>query len=99
MGKDLAREIVQGGKQGDRSVTIVIVGLGADMTLVQGQSGLTALKGLALTLLIATEQQGTIRWMEIEANHIPEPLFKGQVLGKFEALESMGSDRVSRPQR
>jgi hypothetical protein len=57
MSKDLAREIVQGGKQGDRSVPVVIVGLGADMTLAQGQTGLTALESLTLVLLIATEQE------------------------------------------
>ena len=96
MSKDLARQIVEGGKQGDRSVTVVIVGLGADMTLVQGETGLTALEGLTLTLLIATEHQRTIGRMEIEANHIPELLFKGQILGKFEALEPMRSDCVSR---
>jgi hypothetical protein len=98
MSKDLAREIVEGGKQSDRSVTVVIVGLGADMTLAQGQTGLTALEGLTLALLIATEQAGTIRRVEIEANDIPEFLFKGQILGKFEALESMRSNGVSRPQ-
>jgi hypothetical protein len=74
------------------------VSLGTDMTLAQGQAGLTALKGLALALLIAAEQEGTIRRVEIEANHIPKLLFKGQILGKFEALKSMGSDSVSRPQ-
>ena len=98
MSKDLAREIVEGRKQGHRSVTVVSMGLGADMTLAQGQTGLTALEGLTLTLLIATEQEGTIRRIEIEANHIPEFLFKGQIFGKFEAPESMRSDRVSRPQ-
>ena len=92
MSKDLAREIVEGRKQGHRSVTVVIMGLGADMTLAQGQTGLTALEGLTLALLIATEQEGTIRRIEIEANDIPEFLFKGQILGKFEALESMGSN-------
>ena len=82
----------------ERSMTVVIVGLGAEMTFTQGQTRLTALEGLTLALLIATEQEGTIRRIEIEANHIPELLFKGQILGKFEALESMRSDRVSRPQ-
>ena len=95
MGKDLAREVVQGGKQGDRSVTVVIVSLGADMTLTQGQTGLTALEGLTLALLIATEQEGTIRRVEIETNDIPEFLFKGQILGKFEALESSVPKDVS----
>ena len=98
MSKDFAREIVEGGKQSDRSVTVVIVSLGANMTLTQGQTGLTALKSLTVALLIATEHQGTIGRIEIEANHIPEFLFKGQVRGKFETLESMGSNRVRRPQ-
>ena len=98
MSKHLAREIVEGGKQGDRSVTIVIVGLGTNMTLAQGQTRLTALEGLTLALLIATEQEGTIRRIEIETNHIPELFFKGQILGKFETPESMRSDRMSRPQ-
>ena len=81
MSKNLAREIVEGGKQGDRSVTVVIVSLGADMTLTQRQTGLTALEGLTLALLIATEQQGTIGRIEIEADNVPELLFKGQILG------------------
>ena len=51
MSKDFAREIVESGKQSDRSVTVVIVSLGANMTLTQGQTGLTALKSLTLALL------------------------------------------------
>jgi hypothetical protein len=98
VGKHFAREIVEGGKQRDRPVGVVIVSLGPKMTLAQRQTGLTALNGLALALLIAAEQKGTIRRIEIEANHIPKLLFKGPILGKFEALESMGSDSVSRPQ-
>ncbi len=94
MRQDLPREIVEGRKQGHRSVTIVVVSLGADMTLAQGQTGLTALEGLTLALLIATEQQGPVRGMEIEPHDIPELLFEGQVFGKFEAPESMRSDRM-----
>jgi hypothetical protein len=37
MSKNLAREIVECGEQGDGSVTIVIVTLGADMTLTQSR--------------------------------------------------------------
>ena len=48
MSKDLAREIVQSGKQSDRSVTVIIVSLGADVSLAQRQSGLGAFEGLAL---------------------------------------------------
>jgi hypothetical protein len=73
MSKDLAREIVQGGKQSDRSMTVVIVGLCADMTLAQGQTGLTALEGLTLALLIATEQEATIRRVDIMVGLRPRP--------------------------
>ena len=95
MSRNLAREIVECGELGDRSV---VVSLGADITLTQRQTGLTAFDGLTLALLSATEQQGTIGRIEIEADNIPEFLYKGQILGKFETLESMGSDFVSRPQ-
>ena len=91
MSKDLAREIVQGGKQGNRSVTVIVVGLGADMTLAQGQTRLTALKGLTLALLIATEQEGTIRRVEIEAHYIPELLFKRQSLESLKLLSRCGA--------
>jgi len=91
MSKDLAREIVQGGKQGNRSVTVIVVGLGADMTLAQGQTRLTALEGLTLALLIATEQEGTIRRVEIEAHYIPELLFKRQSLESLKLLSRWGA--------
>jgi hypothetical protein len=74
MSKNLAREIVECGEQGDRSVTVVIVSLGADMILTQRQIGLTALEGLTLALLIATEQQGTIGRIEIEGDNVLELL-------------------------
>ncbi len=61
------------------------------MTLAQGQTRLTALKGLTLALLIATEQESAIRRIEIETNDIPELLFKGQVLGKLKLLSRWGA--------
>ena len=45
MSKDLARKIVQGGKQGHRSVTVIVMGLGADMTLAQGQTRADCARG------------------------------------------------------
>ena len=58
VGKRFAREIVEGGKQSDRPAEVVIVSLGTDLTLAQRQTGLTALKVLALALLIAADQEG-----------------------------------------
>ena len=48
VGKHLARKVVQGGKEGHRSMAIVVVGLGAYVSLAQGQAGLGALEGLTL---------------------------------------------------
>ena len=63
------------------------------MTLAQGQTGLTALEDLTLALLIATQQESAIRRIEIETNHIPELLFKSQVLGKLKLLSRWGALR------
>ena len=87
MSKDFAREIVQGGKQGHSYVTVVIVGLGADMTLAQGQIGLIELEGLILVFFIIIEKESKIRGVEIEVNYVAEFLFKGEIFGKFEASE------------
>ena len=91
MSKDFAREIVEGGKQSDRSVTVVIVSLGANMTLTQGQTGLTALKSLTLALLIATEHQGTIGRIEIEANHIQNFSSKAKSVESLKPLSRWGA--------
>ena len=97
MSKDLAREIVEGGKQGDRSVTIVIVGLGADMTLAQGQTGLTALEGLTVALHRNTEAERDQADGDRGQPH-PRTSLQRPDLRKAEAPESMRSDGVSRPQ-
>ena len=48
VGKHLAGKIVQGGKEGYRSVTVVVMGPGANVSLAQRQSGLGAFEGLTL---------------------------------------------------
>ena len=48
MSKHLAGKVVQGGKEGHRPMPIVVVGLGANVSLAQRQSGLGAFEGLTL---------------------------------------------------
>src|SRR6476620_7189725 len=48
VGKYLAGKVVQGGKEGHRSMAIVVVGLGANVSLAQRQARLGAFEGLAL---------------------------------------------------
>ena len=61
VGEHLAGKIVQGGKEGHRSMPVVVVGLGANVSLAQRQSGLGAFEGLTLALFIAAEHQGPNR--------------------------------------
>ena len=55
MSEYLAGKIVQGSKEGYRSMAVVVVGLGADLSLAQRQSGLSAFEGLTLAFFIAAE--------------------------------------------
>jgi hypothetical protein len=95
--EDLAGQIIQCSKQSDRSMAVVIVPLGADMALTQGQAGLATLKGLALALFIAAEHERAMGRLDIETHHVPELLCKGQILGELERTHAMRSDRMRRP--
>jgi len=72
VGKHLAGKVVQGGKEGYRSVPVVVMGPGANVSLAQRQSGLGAFESLSLALFIAAEHQGLLGRVEIEAHDVPE---------------------------
>ncbi len=73
---DLALQIAQGRKQGDRSMPEVIVSLGANVTDSQRQARLTAFQCLALALFVAAEHQRLVRRMEVQPDHIPKLALK-----------------------
>lgn len=60
------------------------MGLCTDMTDTQWQSGLRALQGLNLALLIATEHQGFIGRRQIQPDDVPGFLFEVRVIGQLE---------------
>src|SRR6201998_1610262 len=49
---DFALQIIQRGKEGDRTVAVVIVGLGADMPFAKRQTRLASLKRVHLAFLV-----------------------------------------------
>ena len=53
VGEHLAGKVVQGGKEGHRSMPVGVVGLGTNVSLAQRQSGLGAFESLTLALFIA----------------------------------------------
>ena len=60
-GDQLTLQIVERGKQGERPVADIVVGLGFDVADPQRQTRLRALKRLALRFLIATQDQSLFR--------------------------------------
>src|SRR5262245_28954732 len=55
VGKHLTGKVVQGGKEGHRPMPIVVMGLGANVSLAQRQARLGAFEGLILALFITAE--------------------------------------------
>ncbi len=98
VGKYLAGKVVQGGKEGHRSMAIVVVGLGAEVPLAQRQARLGAFEGLTLALFITAEHQGPIRRIEVKARHIPKLFLKPKVLGELEIAHPVGLQLMGRPE-
>ena len=96
--EDLAVEIGECGKQRDGAVARVVVGLGADVANAARQPGLGALQRLALALLFAAQHQRLVRWIEIEADHIPELGLERRVVRQLEGAHQMRLDLVGAPQ-
>src|SRR6266446_9673255 len=73
---DFALQIIQRGKEGDRAVAVVIVGLGADMPFAQWQPRLTALQSLDLAFLVTTKHHCLLGRIEVKTDDIPKLRFK-----------------------
>src|SRR5258705_13629986 len=86
---NLALQITQRGKERDGAVADIIMGLGASVTLLQRKGALCALQSLALTLLVATEQQSPLGRIQIEPDDVPEFLLKVRIIGDLKSLQPM----------
>jgi hypothetical protein len=64
---DFAFQHVEGGEQGGRAMSHVVVGHGPGPALLQGQIWLGAIQGLDLRLLIDAEDDGVGRRIDIES--------------------------------
>src|SRR6478752_2838696 len=98
VGKHLAGKVVQGGKEGYRSVPVVVMGPGANVSLAQRQSGLGAFESLSLALFIAAEHQGLLGRVEIEAHDVPEFFLKPKVFAELEIAHPVGLQLMGRPE-
>jgi len=94
---DFALQIIQRGKEGNRAVAVVIVGLGADMAFAQRQTRLTALKRLDLAFLVTTEHHCLLRRIEVKADDIPKLRLKVRIGGKLKDTGQVRLDFVFAP--
>ena len=67
------------------------MGLGAAVALPQRKRAraLGALQCLALTLLVTTEHQSSVRRIQIEPDNVRELLFKVRIIGDLKSLQPM----------
>src|SRR5262252_2792134 len=94
---DFALQIIQCGKEGDRTVAIVIVGLGADMPFAQRQTWLAALKRLNLAFLVTTQYHCLLGRIEVKTDNIPELRLKVRISAKLKDTRQVGLNFVLTP--
>ena len=62
MCQDFSLEIIQGCKERQGSMAIIVMGACGNVSLTQGKSRLATFQGLALALFVATKHDGLLRW-------------------------------------
>jgi hypothetical protein len=65
--------------------------------LLQGQSWLRTIQGLNLALLVNTEDQSLVRWIEGEPDHVRQLLDTLEIATECERLDLMGLEAVGLP--
>src|SRR5260370_19868525 len=94
---NLALQITQSCEERGGAVANIIMGFGASVTLLQRKRALCALQCLALTLLVATEHQSTLRRIQIEPDNVPELLFKVRIIVDLKRLQPVWLNFVMAP--
>ena len=87
---DFALQIIERGKESDRPVAIVIVGLGADMPFAQRQTRLAALKSLDLAFLVTTKHHCPLGRIEVKTDDIPKLRLKVWIGGSLKTRVRCG---------
>ena len=73
------------------------MGLCPNVPNPQRQTRLRTLQRLALTLLVAAQDQRFLRWIEVQSDDVPEFLFELLVIGEREGPPQMRFESVPTP--
>src|ERR1700690_3914819 len=88
---------VESREQRRGAVGLVIVGHSAGPAALQWQAGLSPVESLNLTLLVATQHQGVLGWIEIKTDDGLQLFGKVRIGGHFKCLHQMRLQPVSVP--
>jgi len=88
---------VQGGKKTSRSVPFVVMRHRSAASLFHGQSRLSSIQGLDLRFFVDAQNQGFIRGIQIESDHIGQFFNKVFILRQLERFNAMRLQSVGLP--
>ncbi len=88
---------IERGKQRRGPVPDVVVGLPGGNPRSQRQNRLGSIQGLNLALFIDAQDQGLVRWMQIQPHHVPQFVHEIGIPAQLEGLGSMGLQAVGPP--
>ena len=94
---DGAVEHVEGGKQRGGAVALVVVGHGAEPSLLHRQAGLGAVERLDLALLVDRQHDGVRRRIDIEADDVAQLVDELRVVGELELSPAVRLQPVRLP--
>lgn len=94
---DGAVEDIEGGEQGSRAVTLVVVRHGAALAGLQRQSGLSSVEGLDLALFVDRDDDGMSWRLHVEANDILDLGGKRRIVGPLEGPQPMRLEAMGLP--
>jgi hypothetical protein len=87
--QDRSGDRVEGRKQCGGAVSDVVVRDAFDVAQSQGQHRLATLQRLNLALLVHAQDQGLIRWVQIQPDYVTYLLDEERVIGKLEVTRSV----------
>ena len=93
----LTRLHIKGRKERRRSIAAIIVGASLDLPRTHGQDRLGSIQRLHLRLFIHTQDQGSIRWIQIQPHNISHFLNEQRIFGQLKRFGPMGLKCKSSP--
>ena len=95
--ENLAFEHVERGKQGGGAVALVVVGHRSGPAFLHRKTGLRAIEGLDLGLLVHAEHDRVSRRIDVEADDVLQLLGELRIVGELEAPHPMWGEPVRLP--